>query len=215
MVHAICGELSGEDAVYRLLQWQDGQFSLEAGAPAPARTITTSWQGVLIEEFGGGSMRATSHPSLLARDGGVRNSSGATASQLTLKPYRAAQVPSVLASAIFDAAGGDVRRSVAARIDLSELGPAVLRMLAEQGRIMKAVGDHSPLQDLLSTLGDQLHFISALKEGRLLYVVSARSDTNLALLRRAVERAVGLASDSPFSKEKVPLHRGAELRSND
>lgn len=47
----------------------------------------------------------------------------------------------------------------------------------------------STLEDMLLTLGDQLHLIKLLGSGTFVYVAVDRSQTNLALLRSAVVRA--------------------------
>ncbi len=49
IIHATCGERSGETAVYELLSWQGGEFTLDTQAVPPERTITASWQEVLLE----------------------------------------------------------------------------------------------------------------------------------------------------------------------
>ena len=38
---------AGGSTVYRLIRWQDGQFSLTSGVAAPVRSITAAWQEVL------------------------------------------------------------------------------------------------------------------------------------------------------------------------
>lgn len=51
VLHAALGKLQGEEVVYQILDWQDGQFSLEEMEPdtAPASTISRSWSGLLLE----------------------------------------------------------------------------------------------------------------------------------------------------------------------
>ncbi len=49
VVHAALGSRVGEEAIYELLTWEDGDFELEMGVPAPERTITTGWSGLLLE----------------------------------------------------------------------------------------------------------------------------------------------------------------------
>lgn len=49
IVHAECGALSGEAAVYELLAWQSGAFSLDTSARTQARTIEAKWQTLLLE----------------------------------------------------------------------------------------------------------------------------------------------------------------------
>ncbi|MCJ7716484.1 MAG: DUF4388 domain-containing protein, partial [Anaerolineales bacterium] len=41
--------LTGEDAVYSLLSWEDGSFKLIMGAEPRSRTIDKSWSGLLLE----------------------------------------------------------------------------------------------------------------------------------------------------------------------
>lgn len=48
IVHAVAGDLSGEEAVYRALSWEDGEFSLETGVTVPVRSIETPWSALLM-----------------------------------------------------------------------------------------------------------------------------------------------------------------------
>ncbi len=49
VVHAEFGAKSGEEAVYELLSWEEGEFELETGVSTPERTITTNWSSLLLE----------------------------------------------------------------------------------------------------------------------------------------------------------------------
>jgi len=49
IVHAVLDSRVGEEAVYALLTWEDGDFELETGVPSPERTITASWSSLLLE----------------------------------------------------------------------------------------------------------------------------------------------------------------------
>ncbi len=49
VVHAAVGTLSGEEAVYELLRWDSGIFSLETDAHAPEKTVETPWSDLLLE----------------------------------------------------------------------------------------------------------------------------------------------------------------------
>ena len=49
IVHAVCGEKTGEEAVYELLAWQGGEFSLDTTVQPTEQTITATWQEVLLE----------------------------------------------------------------------------------------------------------------------------------------------------------------------
>ncbi len=49
MIHAETASLSGEEAVYALLGWEDGNFKVKIGATPPLKTITKNWSGLLLE----------------------------------------------------------------------------------------------------------------------------------------------------------------------
>jgi len=55
IVHAVCGDLKGEPALWRLLRWTDGQFTLEDEVRSPERTLYRPWKELLLE----GMQRAT------------------------------------------------------------------------------------------------------------------------------------------------------------
>ncbi|RLC82643.1 MAG: hypothetical protein DRJ03_18675, partial [Chloroflexi bacterium] len=49
VVHAVSDSQVGEEVVYELLTWEDGEFELEMDVPPPERTITVGWSGLLLE----------------------------------------------------------------------------------------------------------------------------------------------------------------------
>lgn len=49
IVHAVSGAISGEEAVYVLAIWKDGDFQFIAGEPSPEQTITKSNTNLLME----------------------------------------------------------------------------------------------------------------------------------------------------------------------
>jgi FixJ family two-component response regulator/predicted regulator of Ras-like GTPase activity (Roadblock/LC7/MglB family) len=49
IVHAILDGQEGEGAIYELLSWEDGSFSLRQNTPAPKRTIQAEWTGLILE----------------------------------------------------------------------------------------------------------------------------------------------------------------------
>jgi predicted regulator of Ras-like GTPase activity (Roadblock/LC7/MglB family) len=48
VVHARLGEIEGEEAIYQVLAWHDGQFNLETGVAPPSRTIEVPWSALLM-----------------------------------------------------------------------------------------------------------------------------------------------------------------------
>lgn len=179
IVHAVCGAERGEPAVYRMLHWSDGEFSLDSRARAPERTIVASWQNVLME-----GCRLLDE----AGDGGGMDTACAELAR-TLEGLRHV--------AVFDATGRLLaQRSRADGAGLAAAGPALVEMLRQQGRALEALSiAPSSLLDCCWILGDQMHLIQSLDNqslhhGRLLHVVVERNDINLAVLRRAIERVV-------------------------
>ncbi len=49
IVHAEYSDLIGEDAFFEIISWKGGEFALAALSPGHERTITDSWQGLLLE----------------------------------------------------------------------------------------------------------------------------------------------------------------------
>jgi len=49
VAHAVMDDIQGEEVVYRVLQWEEGQFSLEMDIDPPTVTIQRSWSGLLLE----------------------------------------------------------------------------------------------------------------------------------------------------------------------
>lgn len=49
LLHALMDDLEGEEVVYQVLGWEEGDFDLVKGVEPPAATITRSWSGLLLE----------------------------------------------------------------------------------------------------------------------------------------------------------------------
>jgi len=49
VVHATLGNLQGEEIIYTILGWSEGQFSLELETEPPAITISRTWSALLLE----------------------------------------------------------------------------------------------------------------------------------------------------------------------
>lgn len=169
IVHAECGDVTGEEAVYQLLRWQNGQFSLDPEGRAAVRSITVPWQNVLME----GCRR-------LDEDGAA------------VLPLRAANALRELAEslegfravAVFDAGGVLVaQRAAVEDLDFEPAGPLLLQMLRTRAQTADA-----PLVDCFWILEDQEHLIVPLEAGGLLYLLLARDAVNLAVVRRVIAR---------------------------
>ncbi len=49
MIHAETGDLSGDEAIYSLLSWENGSFRLKMGAEPANQTIHKGWSSLLLE----------------------------------------------------------------------------------------------------------------------------------------------------------------------
>lgn len=49
IAHVVLDSQEGEEAIYELLTWEEGEFELERGVGPPKRTVTTGWSGLLLE----------------------------------------------------------------------------------------------------------------------------------------------------------------------
>ncbi|MCX7838776.1 MAG: DUF4388 domain-containing protein [Anaerolineae bacterium] len=49
LIYATVGDLTGENAVYELLTWEEGDFRVDDQVPSLERNVTTPWSALLIE----------------------------------------------------------------------------------------------------------------------------------------------------------------------
>jgi predicted regulator of Ras-like GTPase activity (Roadblock/LC7/MglB family) len=49
VVHAALGDQTGEEVIYQVLRWTEGQFNLQTNVEPPTVTIERSWSGLLLE----------------------------------------------------------------------------------------------------------------------------------------------------------------------
>jgi uncharacterized protein DUF4388 len=187
MVHAVCGEEVGEAAVYRLLQWHDGKFSLDTAAQAPFQSITSSWQKVLME----GCRRLDEE----TRGTAVPFPETAFTGEMeaVLSDISGA-IEGLLAVSVFDSLDGALIAQRSLATDLTSAGPAIAEMFRQQMRIMTTLDQPPALLDCFSIFGDEVHFLTPLPRARLLYLAVKRDSANLAVVRRVVEHACGRLS---------------------
>lgn len=180
IVHAACGTLVGDEAVYELLAWRGGTFALAAEAAAPRVTIAASWQELLLE----GCRRIDERNRDGAADGEAAASPSNGAERL-LEALRAA-LPGLIAAAVVDPRSGRSLGAVASGDDADAAAPLV----GEALRRALAAGSAAPrLEDVLFTFDDRLHFLRAMPSGDVLVLAADRAATgNLALLRSVVAR---------------------------
>lgn len=108
----------------------------------------------------------------------------------------ATDVPGFIAASLVDLDSGMTlgARSLRADFDLTAASAYNSEMVKQKLKIMKALNLNTTLEDILLTLGDQIHLIKVVTPGTFVYLAADRSLSNLAIIRNAVNRhAPGLA----------------------
>lgn len=82
-------------------------------------------------------------------------------------------------------------RSARPEFDLAVASAYNSELVKQKLKIVKALGLKTSLEDMLLTLGDQLHLIKIFPGGHtFLYLAADRASTNLAIVRNAVNKHV-------------------------
>ena len=79
-------------------------------------------------------------------------------------------------------------KSNRADFDLSVASAYNSEIVKQKLKIVKALNLKTTLEDMLLTLGDQIHLIKILSPDMFLYLAADRAGTNLAIVRSAVNR---------------------------
>lgn len=86
-------------------------------------------------------------------------------------------------------------RSNRSDFDLAVASAYNSELVKQKLKIMKALGLKTTLEDMLLTLGDQLHLIKIFEGGTtFLYLAADRASTNLAIVRNSVNKHVAALS---------------------
>jgi hypothetical protein len=82
-------------------------------------------------------------------------------------------------------------KSLRSDFDLAVASAYNSELVKQKLKIMKALGLKTNLEDILLTLGDQIHLIKIFPGGHtFLYLAAERASTNLAIVRNSVNRNV-------------------------
>lgn len=105
----------------------------------------------------------------------------------------AADVPGFIAASLVDLESGMTlgARTLRSDFDLTAASAYNSEMVKQKLKIMKALNLRTTLEDMLLTLGDQIHLIKIVTPSSFLYLAAERSSTNLAIVRNAVLKHVG------------------------
>ena len=204
MVHALCGALSGEEAVYELLRWRDGNFAFIANASAPARSIDDSWQEVLMEgcrlldeenaradNLSASAVSAVRAPLAPAPAGPSDHSAAADETMERLLGRIEELAGSPIAAAVFRRGDGALLALRGANIlpGLAAIGPSLLSFIQAHGKAASELHQPPALVDVLLTFDGEIHLLALLPGEHLLYVADT-AVRHVAILRRIVSRAV-------------------------
>lgn len=101
-----------------------------------------------------------------------------------------AEVPGFVAASLVDVDSG---MTLAVRSNRSDFDLAVAsaynsELVKQKFKIMKALGLKTTLEDMILTLGDQIHFIKVLSPTMFIYLAADRSAANIAIVRTVVNK---------------------------
>jgi hypothetical protein len=102
----------------------------------------------------------------------------------------AGDIPGFIAASVVDIDSGLTLavRSTRADFDLAVASAYNSELVKQKLKIMKALNLKTNLEDMILTLGDQIHFIKILSPTMFIYLAADRSSSNIAIVRTIVNR---------------------------
>lgn len=119
VIHAVCGPLEGDEAIYRMLSWPPGGYSLNEDILPHEKTIILTWEQLLLE----GARRV---------DQGIDSARSATVPIVTATPATSSRVRHSLPKIT---------------LTLPDERPRVYELEAEYTHVGRASGNEVPLSD--------------------------------------------------------------------
>ena len=106
----------------------------------------------------------------------------------------AQDIPGFLAAALVDIESGMTLglKSNRPDFDLAAASAYNSEMVKQKMKIMRALNLKTSFEDMLITLGDQIHLIKMITPGTFIYLAADRSSCNLAIVRNVVNRNASL-----------------------
>ena len=104
----------------------------------------------------------------------------------------AADMPGYMAASLVDLESGMTLglKAVRADFDLAAASAYNSEMVKQKQKIMRALSLRTTLEDMLITLGDQIHVIKMVGPTTFIYLAVDRSLSNLAIVRNALNKHV-------------------------
>ncbi len=102
----------------------------------------------------------------------------------------AADIPGFIAASLVDIDSGMTLavKSNRTDFDLAVASAYNSELVKQKLKIMKALNLKTHLEDMILTLGDQIHFIKILSPTMFIYLAADRSATNIAIVRTVVNK---------------------------
>ncbi len=102
----------------------------------------------------------------------------------------AAEIPGFIAASLVDMDSGMTlaTRSNRPDFDLAVASAYNSELVKQKQKIMKVLGLKTNLEDMILTLGDQIHFIKIISPTIFVYLATERQGTNIAIVRNVVNK---------------------------
>jgi hypothetical protein len=102
-------------------------------------------------------------------------------------------IPGFIAASLVDLDSGMTLavRSTRNDFDLAVASAYNSELVKQKQKIMKALGLKTNLEDMILTLGDQIHFIKIVSPTVFIYLAADRSAANIAIVRTVVNKHAG------------------------
>lgn len=99
-------------------------------------------------------------------------------------------IPGFIAASLVDLDSGMTLaiRSNRSDFDLAVASAYNSELVKQKMKIMRALNMKTNLEDMILTLGDQIHFIKVLSPTLFIYLAADRSATNIAIVRNVVSK---------------------------
>jgi len=106
----------------------------------------------------------------------------------------ASETPGFIAASLVDLDSGMTlgMKSLRADFDLAAASAYNSEMVKQKQKIMRALSLKTTLEDMLMTLGDQIHLIKMVSPSTFIYLAADRAQSNIAIVRITVNKHLGL-----------------------
>lgn len=100
------------------------------------------------------------------------------------------EVPGFIAASLVDLDSGMTLavRSVRSDFDLAVASAYNSELVKQKQKIMRSLNLKTTLEDMIITLGDQIHFIKLVSPTLFIYLAADRASSNIAIVRNVVSK---------------------------